>query len=124
MLMLETTDLELPTEEIVKRYKELAEIERDWRTLKSSLLFRPVYHWTEPRIRAHIFICIIALQIERWMRNHLKTVSVRKALQSLQRVKAGVMLIEGREIKIATRPTQEQRDLLKLLGVKPIPARL
>ena len=124
ILMLETTDQEQPVEDIVKRYKELAEIERDWRTLKSSLLLRPVYHWTEPRIRAHIFICIMALQIERWMRNRLKTVSVRKALQSLQRVKTGVMMIEGKEIKVATRPTHEQRDLLKLLGVKPIPARL
>jgi transposase len=51
MLMLETTDLEQPAEEIVKRYKEMAEIERDLRTLKSSLLLRPVYHWTEPRIQ-------------------------------------------------------------------------
>ncbi|HEX9595342.1 MAG TPA: IS1634 family transposase, partial [Anaerolineales bacterium] len=67
VLMLETTDLELPAEEIVKRYKELAEIERGWRALKSSLLLRPVYHWTEPRIRAHIFICALALQLERWM---------------------------------------------------------
>jgi transposase len=124
MLMLETTDLEQPAEEIVKRYKELAEIERDWRTLKSSLLLRPVYHWTEPRIRAHIFICILALQIERWMRNRLRTVSVRKALQSLQRVKAGVLVIEGKEVKVASRPTHEQKEFLKRLGVKPIPARL
>lgn len=124
MLMLETTDLEQPAEEIVKRYKELAEIERDWRTLKSSLLLRPVYHWTEPRIRSHIFICILALQIERWMRNRLKTVSVRKALQSLQRVKAAVMVVGGKEVKVATRPTPEQKEFLKKLGVKPIPARL
>lgn len=124
MLMLETTDLEQTAEEIVKRYKELAEIERDWRTLKSSLLLRPVYHWTERRIRAHIFICILALQIERWMRNRLKTVSVRKALQSLQRVKAAVMVVGQKEVKVVTRPTAEQRGLLKKLGVKPIPARL
>lgn len=124
MLMLETTDLEQPAEEIVRRYKELAEIERDWRTLKSSLLLRPVYHWTEPRIRAHIFLCILALQIERWMRNRLKTVSVRRALQSLQRVKAAVLEIGGKEVKVATRPTAEQKEILKKLGVKPIPARL
>jgi transposase len=124
MLLLETTDLEQPAEEIVKRYKELAEIERDWRTLKSSLLLRPVYHWTEPRIRAHIFICILALQMERWMRNRLQTVSVRAALQSLQRIKAGVLAIDGKEVKVATRPTAEQKEFLKKLGVKPIPARL
>ncbi|PKN59582.1 MAG: hypothetical protein CVU53_07470, partial [Deltaproteobacteria bacterium HGW-Deltaproteobacteria-11] len=36
--------------------KELAEIERGWRALKSTLLLRPVHHWTEDRIKAHIFI--------------------------------------------------------------------
>lgn len=123
MLVLETTDLELPAEEIVRRYKELAEIERGWRTLKSSLLLRPVYHWTEPRIRAHIFICVLALQLERWMRNRLKTVSVRKALQSLQHIKVGELTVNGKKTLMATRPTPEQRELLQRLKVKPIPAR-
>ena len=124
MLMLETTDRELSAEEVVKRYKELAEIERGWRTLKSSLLLRPVYHWTEPRIRAHIFICVLALQVERWMRNKLQTVTVQKALQSLQQIKAGELSINGKTIIMATRPSIEQKELLQKLGVKPIPSRL
>ena len=121
VLMLETTDLELPAEEIVRRYKELAEIERGWRTLKSSLLLRPIYHWTEPRIRAHIFICVMALQIERWMRNRLQTVSVRKALQVLRQIKVGTLTMNGKTVILATRPTQEQKEILQKLGVKPIP---
>jgi transposase len=123
VLMLETTDLEMPAEEVVKRYKELAEIERGWRTLKSSLLLRPVYHWTEQRIRAHIFICVLALQIERWMRNRLQTISVPKALQVLQQIKVGELTVNGKTVAMATRPTAGQRDLLHKLGVKPIPAR-
>jgi len=123
ILMLETTDRKLPAEEIVKKYKELAEIERGWRTLKSSLLLRPVYHWTEQRIRAHIFICMLALQIERWMRNRLKTISVRKALQSLQQIKVGELTVNGKAVKMATQPTAEQKEILQKLGVKPIPKR-
>jgi len=124
MLMLETTDHELSAEEVVKRYKELAEIERGWRTLKSSLLLRPVYHWTELRIRAHIFICVLALQVERWMRNKLQMVSVQKALQSLQQVKTGELSINGKTVIMTTRPSTEQKKLLQKLGVKPIPSRL
>lgn len=124
MLMLETTDLELSAEEVVKRYKELAEIERGWRALKSSLLLRPVYHWTEPRIRAHIFICVLALQLERWMRNKLQTISVQKALQSLQQIKVGTLTVNGKTTQMVTRPTPEQKELLQKLGVKPIPTRL
>ena len=123
MLMLETTDLEMAAAEVVKRYKELAEIERGWRALKSSLLLRPVYHWTEQRIRAHIFICMLALQIERWMRNRLKTVSVPKALQSLQQIKMGELEINGKMVNMATRPTTEQKELLTKLGVKQIPTK-
>jgi transposase len=124
VLMLETTDLELPAEEIVARYKELAEIERGWRALKSSLLLRPVYHWTEPRIRAHIFICVLALQLERWMRNRLKTTSVPKALRILQQIKVGELTINGKTVTMATKLTAEQKELLLKLGVKPIPREL
>jgi hypothetical protein len=123
VLMLETTDLELPAEEIVKRYKELAEIERGWRALKSCLLLRPVYHWTESRIRAHIFICVLALQLERWMRNRLKTVSVKKALQSLQQIKLGELMVNGKAVTMATRLTTEQKEIFRNLGVKPTPGR-
>ncbi|WP_429886590.1 IS1634 family transposase [Geoalkalibacter halelectricus] len=124
VLMLETTDLDLPAAEIVERYKELAEIERGWRTLKSSLLLRPVYHWTERRIRAHIFICVLALQLERWMRNRLKSLSVPKALQILQQIKVGELSVNGKRVAMTTRITAEQREILNQLGVKPIPAQL
>lgn len=122
VLMLETTDLDLAAEEIVKRYKELAEIERGWRTLKSSLLLRPVYHWTERRIRAHIFICVLALQLERWMRNRLETLSVPKALQMLQQIKVGELSVNGKSVTMATRTPAEHKEILRQLGVKPIPA--
>ena len=124
VLMLETTDLDLPMEEVVRRYKELAEIERGWRSLKSTLLLRPVYHWTEKRIRAHVFVCVLALQIERWMRGKLKTVSVPKALDSLQRIKVGELDIGGKKSRVVTRPTEEQKEWLASLGTPPIPASL
>lgn len=124
VLMLETTDLKLPAEEIVKRYKELAEIERGWRALKSSLLLRPVYHWTERRILAHIFICVLALQLERWMRNRLKTQSVPKALRLLQQIKVGELTVNGKTVTMATRITAEQKDIMQKLGVRPIPREL
>jgi hypothetical protein len=59
--MLETTGLGIPLEEVVRLYKELAEEERGWLPLKSTVFLRPVYQWTEKRIRAHIFICVLAV---------------------------------------------------------------
>lgn len=124
VLMVETTDFALSPEEVIHRYKELAEIERGWRSLKSTLLLRPVYHWTEKRIRAHIFVCVLALQIERWMRRRLKTVSVPKALAQLQHIKVGELSIAGKKSRLVTRTTADQKKWLKSLGAPPMPTSL
>ena len=122
MLLVETTDLSSPPEEIIHRYKELAEIERGWRALKSTLLLRPVHHWTEDRIKAHVFICVLALQIERLMRNRLKTLSVSKALDRLRRIKVGEMRVGDTATLLATEVTAEQKEIMRELGVPPLPA--
>jgi transposase len=120
MLLLETTDLVTSAEEIVKRYKDLAEIERGWRALKSTMQLRPVYHWTEERIRAHVFVCVLALQIERWMRNKLKGISVPTAVRQLRQIKMVEMVSGGKTSKVPTRSTAEQKEVLHKLGV-PVP---
>jgi len=119
MLLLETTDMDLPPEEVVRRYKELAEIERGWRALKSSLMLRPLYHWTEDRIRAHVFLCVLALQIERLMRKRLQSISVGKAIDRLRRIKAGELRLGKVTTKTLTRTTEEQLNLFKSLDIPP-----
>ena len=71
-----------------------------------------------------IFVCVIALQIERWMRRKLATVSVPKAIESLQRIKVGEIEIGGKKTQAVCRPTAEQKALLAVLGVPPVPATL
>jgi hypothetical protein len=47
--------------DIVRTYKSLAAVERDFRSLKSiDLDLRPVYHYSETRVRAHVFLCMLA----------------------------------------------------------------
>ena len=123
LLLLETTDLKTPSEEIVRRYKELAEIERGWRALKSTLLLRPVYHWTEERIRAHVFMCVLALQVERWMRNKLDGTSAPAAIRQLKRIKVVEMLEGKRTRTLTTRSTTEQMEILRKVGV-PLPEKI
>jgi len=49
----------------VRTYKDLARVERAFRALKSvDLQIRPVHHWIEPRVRAHVFLCVLAYYIE------------------------------------------------------------
>ena len=45
--------------------KDLARVERAFRSLKSiDLQIRPVHHWIEPRVRAHVFLCMLAYYVE------------------------------------------------------------
>jgi hypothetical protein len=49
----------------VRAYKDLARVERAFRTLKGiDLQIRPVHHWLAPRVRAHVFLCMLAYYVE------------------------------------------------------------
>jgi DDE family transposase len=56
----------------VRRYKSLSLVERAFRCLKTvDLNVRPVYHWLEGRVRAHVFLCMLAYYLEWHMRQRL-----------------------------------------------------
>ena len=56
----------------MRGYKNLALVERLFRTLKSiDILVRPIHHHQEKRVRAHIFLCVLAYYVEWHMRQAL-----------------------------------------------------
>jgi len=75
-LLLKTTNLTLNPQEIVRQYQELQDIERCFPTLKSSLDIRPVYPWVDRRLEAHIFMGVMALQVQRFMRHRRRTAKI------------------------------------------------
>lgn len=57
---------QLDAPDIVRAYKRLARVERAFRTMKApDLAIRPVHHWTDGRVRAHVFLCVLAYYL-RW----------------------------------------------------------
>jgi hypothetical protein len=62
----------LGAEETVGAYKSLAQVERAFRSLKTvDLEIRPIFHWTAPRVRAHVLLCMLAYYVEFHMRRSL-----------------------------------------------------
>ena len=56
----------------VRNYKSLSLVERAFRCLKTvDLQIRPVYHWLADRVRAHVFLCMLAYYLEWHMRQRL-----------------------------------------------------
>ena len=59
------TEETLGDAEVVRAYKSLARVERAFRSLKTAVLkVRPIFHWRERRVRAHLFLCMLAYYLE------------------------------------------------------------
>src|SRR5450756_2450869 len=57
---------------VVSAYKSLAQVERDFRSLKTiDLDLRPIHHYTERRVRAHVFLCMLAAYLTWQLRRDL-----------------------------------------------------
>jgi transposase len=59
-LALATNRQDLAVEEVIEQYSNLYQVEHAFRTLKSTLDIRPMYHWTERRIRGHVALCFLS----------------------------------------------------------------
>ncbi len=56
----------------VGAYKSLAQVEHAFRSLKTlDIHLRPIFHWTAPRVRAHVLLCMLAYHVEHHMRAKL-----------------------------------------------------
>ena len=109
------TNTDLPESEVVSAYKDQWEIERSFRTIKSFIEIRPVYHRKSERIKAHVFICVLSLLLSRIMEKRTGTTieSLRKSLNTLDVVPVNV---DTRNIYISSE-SQEAYKILKTLGM-------
>lgn len=63
---------ELDANEAVQAYKDLSRVERAFRSMKTvDLEIRPIRHWTADRVRAHVFLCMLAYHVEWHLRGAL-----------------------------------------------------
>ena len=67
--LLRTSDPTLSAADVATGYKQLLEVERGWRDMKTTLDLRPVHHRKEQRIRAHVLLCWLALLLIRIAEN-------------------------------------------------------
>jgi transposase len=118
--------------EAVAGYKSLAGVEKAFRNLKTvSLEIRPIYHKKDDRIRAHVFICMLAYYIQWHATECLEPLfesnstnadsrwSFQIVIERLKSIRKENLNIKGIQVgsKITT-PDEEQQKILDLLGVK------
>jgi len=119
-------------EELWKTYIQLTDAEAAFRTIKSELSLRPIYHQTEERVHSHILVAFIAYAmwktLQKWMESAGLGRSVRTVLKEFARLKCCEVVLPtntGREIllRCVTKPDKYQEILLSRLRLR-IPERL
>jgi len=87
-----------PAAEVIAAYRSQADAEAGFRQLKDPhvVSFSPMFHWTEQKIRVHVFYCVLALAIAHLMRRHAAQagidLSVRELLSTLAGISETVMI--------------------------------
>ncbi len=117
----------LDTQSVLDRYRDLADIERGFRVLKSEIEIAPCYHRLPDRIRAHTFICFLALVIHRVMRRRLRAnrpdLTPLALLEQLKRIQYHeVRLGTGKRLTGPSTLSEAQRALFEAVEV-PVPSR-
>lgn len=119
------TNTKFSSKEVALYYKDLWQIEAGFRDLKRDLETSPIYHWTERRIVAHIFICFLALLFKITFHKKIKEIdkdaSYSEVFNAVKNIKA-VKLTEGnKEIIFRTEFPDNAHLAFKALGVAPPP---
>jgi hypothetical protein len=118
--LLRTSDPSLSAEDVALGYKQLLEVERGWRDLKTALVLRPVFHRKEERIRAHVLLCWLALLLIRVA--ELTTGETWRHLRDeLDRMHLGTFRGTAGVTRRRTELTARQRQILATLQVPEPP---
>jgi transposase len=118
--LLSTSDPDLSAEDVALGYKNLLEAERGFRDLKSTLELRPVFHRIEPRIRAHVLLCWLALLLIRVAERRTGMTWRRIALE-LGRVHAVTLSGTAGSVTQTTPPSEAAHGILRACRVDPPP---
>jgi len=120
--LLRTSDLTLTPDDLAAAYKQLLAVERGWRDFKGALGLRPVFHYREDRIRAHIQLCWLALLLLRVIENATGD-TWRNIRHELDRMHLVTLATTAGQIAQRTTSTAGQQTLLRALDL-PEPPRI
>lgn len=126
--VLQTNANNLTLKEVIKAYKNLSSVESAFRQIKDFLKIRPIYHYSESRVRGHVFICVLAYLIEKLISNQLisKNIpfSAKEALEHLSELKLVENEWNNHLIYSVTKMTNEQKQILGTFDLTNIPRTL
>jgi len=126
IFVLVSSRFDLEAAKIVDSYKNLKEVEMLFDDLKNFVDIRPVRHWLEKRVRAHVLICILSLLLKRIFEiNYMKGKAIMEPLEEISKSKLVYHKIRFSEkeqrfqiVPKVTTVTHEQEKYFKMVGIR------
>jgi len=117
---------DLKPSEVVESYKNLKEVEMLFDDLKNFVDIRPIRHWLQVRVRAHVFICVLALLLKRIFEIHyMKSKSTMEPLEEISesklikyKVKFSKREDRSQTFPKVTNTTPMQKKYFNMIGIK------
>jgi transposase len=124
-LTIATNNKDLSTAEILKAYKQLYMIEQSFRTFKTFLETRPMFHWTPKGILGHLALCYISFTLLNYLQLKLKQKNNPQSENQIRRnlLKMEVSLIrqENHEYYLRSQTPEGTKQIMKVLSIKELP---
>jgi len=118
--LLRTSDTTLTPDDLAAAYKQLLQVERGWRDMKGALGLRPVFHYREDRIRAHVQLCWLALLLIRVVENATDD-TWRNVRHELDRMHLVTLTTADGQVAQRTATTAGQKTILAALKLPEPP---
>jgi hypothetical protein len=117
-------DLKVTAANLVDLYFEKDVVEKDFQTIKSAIELRPIHHRTDVKLHAHVTLCMLALLIQRILRERLKVsaaeTSATAALETLKTAHLNLINHGKAEFYTLTSPNKPQHSLLAALAMEDL----
>jgi transposase len=124
-LAIATNVKEMDTAIILDHYKHLYQVEHAFRTFKSFLETRPMFHWTDQRIEGHICLCYIAYTFQIFLSNQLRKnntpLSENQIRKTLDQMQLSLVDQAGQQYYLRSKQTTQTSDILSVFGASPLP---
>ena len=122
--LIQTDQTDISALDAVAHYKELNEVERGFRSLKDPLGMRPIWHHSERRVRAHIFVAALAFLLDRMLEHALKKAGVElsstSAWSALTTIRHVQFIANGQPRSGVTPGSARARQVLKALNLSDL----
>lgn len=124
-LAISTNTSAITINQVLEQYKMLFNIEHSFRTFKSHLETRPMFHWTDKRIEGHICMCYIAFTIQNFILQKVnkdkKNITETTLRATLDKMQVSLIQNQGQNSYLRSMPTDLEKLIQNKLGIKPLP---